>query len=553
VTTLASLAGQGYLPKELPTPFNSRDFGTVIGAGHLTGKDWRPLLSHNLARPGRIYRRVAVPHPLHFAQLATTVANSWIDLSKLIARSPLSLSKPTVDTSARRALVPANGYLDRVLTRAALAPGARYVVECDVSQFYPSIYTHSIEWAIDGKATAKRRLRARGIASPKPLGTLLDEQVRNGQDGQTIGIPIGPDTSLVLGELVMSAIDMSFLGGLTRQQRRSFRGMRYYDDYEFFTASASEASDLVASLQNTLAEFQLAINPYKFQVRELPVSLQEHWASTLRRIYVPHLATSERAALVVLFDEAFRLAPKYPFENVIAYALSQFIPSGFDERHVVHRDNWKLFEALILQTATVEVATLPRVTYLLNWYTERGYPVSQRAVTDTLKSVIQRHATLGHGSEVAWALWAAISHARAVERLNDDFATIIALHARQAGVLPSLQTGSWEPLMTRSSLATSRWLLVYEAYHHGWLPSVSGRDFIRSSPVVGWLRGRDVCFYDDTATIKAPVSLPRPAPRDVKAEITEVLKSLGLVGGYGAQAAEERATYTQEIHEHLDY
>lgn len=34
--------------------------------------------------------------------------------------------------------------------------GKRFVVKADISTFFPSIYTHSIPWALVGKAVAKQ-------------------------------------------------------------------------------------------------------------------------------------------------------------------------------------------------------------------------------------------------------------------------------------------------------------------------------------------------------------------------------------------------------------
>jgi hypothetical protein len=61
----------------------------------------------------------------------------------------------------------------------------------DISEFYHSIYTHSISWALHTKLFAKSNQKA------KVVGNLLDKATQNGQHGQTVGIPIGPDTSLV--------------------------------------------------------------------------------------------------------------------------------------------------------------------------------------------------------------------------------------------------------------------------------------------------------------------------------------------------------------------
>jgi hypothetical protein len=72
------------------------------------------------------------------------------------------------------------------------------VLQTDINLFYPSVYAHTMPWAIHGKATAKVN------RANKLLGNLLDSLVRCGQDQQTIGIPIGPDTSLLLAEILLN-------------------------------------------------------------------------------------------------------------------------------------------------------------------------------------------------------------------------------------------------------------------------------------------------------------------------------------------------------------
>lgn len=67
--------------------------------------------------------------------------------------------------------------------RLVVRARAPLIVRTDINQFYGSIYTHSIPWALHGKATAKAN------RSPALLGNALDECVRNAQDGQTIGVP----------------------------------------------------------------------------------------------------------------------------------------------------------------------------------------------------------------------------------------------------------------------------------------------------------------------------------------------------------------------------
>ena len=265
--TLDALLGKGYLPKELPTPFTSRSFAAsvaVAGPRSLAAvRTWNRLVVHNLARPGMTGRVLAIPSPASFYKLAVLVEANWLSLDAKIQASRLSLSKPTDDPSGRRALVPGEA-MKRIEARAEHRARARYLVEVDVSEFYRSVYTHTLDWAIRGKSVAKADPRAR-----TGLGPLLDKCTRDAQDGQTVGIPIGPDTSLVLGELILAQVDAELLSG---RRRPWLHGFRYYDDYELHTWSRPQADQALADLQRVLAAWQLAVNPYKIKILELPES-----------------------------------------------------------------------------------------------------------------------------------------------------------------------------------------------------------------------------------------------------------------------------------------
>jgi hypothetical protein len=95
------------------------------------------------------------------------------------------------------------------VARARSRTASRYLLATDLSQFYPSIYTHSIPWALHTKSVAKAKPNDYSL-----LGNVLDLAMRNGQDKQTIGIPIGPDTSLVIAEAILSSVDVQLKGAI---------------------------------------------------------------------------------------------------------------------------------------------------------------------------------------------------------------------------------------------------------------------------------------------------------------------------------------------------
>ena len=98
-----------------------------------------------------------------------------------------------------------------------------------MTSFFPTIYTHTIPWALHTKPVAKAN-KGKGKKSPQLLGNLLDIRCMSLQDGQTIGLPIGPDTSHILAELIRVAIDLELHSQLSSWPP----GFRYVDDFFLF-------------------------------------------------------------------------------------------------------------------------------------------------------------------------------------------------------------------------------------------------------------------------------------------------------------------------------
>ncbi|MEH1889101.1 MAG: RNA-directed DNA polymerase [Nostoc sp.] len=94
-------------------------------------------------------------------------------------------------------------------------------IRVDISKFYPSIYTHSVTWGFLGKEKAKNYFNQRDrldilIASGDIDAKLyeiaddIDNCIISCQERQSIGIPIGPDTSHIIAELIACRIEIFF-------------------------------------------------------------------------------------------------------------------------------------------------------------------------------------------------------------------------------------------------------------------------------------------------------------------------------------------------------
>jgi hypothetical protein len=175
---------------------------------------------HSVPRSGSLRRQLGLPNPVHYSTLCREIDDGWTEIAKHLSAASLAKSTPTFFTRGARAVLPAvPNQADLIPFRAAARAAGRFVLTTDVSRFYSSIYTHSVPWALHTRAAAKKAKHDYTL-----LGNRLDRWLRYMQDGQTMGIPIGPDASLVVAEIVLAALDAEL------QSRFNIVGLRYMDD-----------------------------------------------------------------------------------------------------------------------------------------------------------------------------------------------------------------------------------------------------------------------------------------------------------------------------------
>ncbi len=482
----------GFFPKEFPPPFRTQAF-----AEHLKRNAREPspaprkknLITksaiHNLARPGGQRRRLQIPNPFSYYKVCNLLEKNWSVIEKHFKLSPYSMSLPTTDPSGLRAAKPQLDGSELGVKRAKVRSSARFLLRTDISRFYSSIYTHSIPWALEGKAIAKKS-RKGGFANH------LDEALRDLQDGQTLGIPIGPDASLVIAEIIACAIDMQIAN-------RGLEGMRFMDDYEFGFTSRSAAEAGLVFLEETLADFELAVNQSKTSIEQLPVELDRGWNNEIKSYSLGDTGDVSAQELINYFNRVFELKTKYPADAVLAYAVARL-------RRITVSD-WELLQNIVCQCALSEPGAMESVVTLLQANSE--LPLTD-AIDKLISNTIDHHAPLSHGSEVAWALWASVwfkrsipeTVARKLEGNRDPVVAVLTLHAKELNLIDGdFSVASWATSMSANSLYGPQWLLAYEADIRSWLPS-GNKEYVSGDPNFSRLKSDNVSFYDPS--IEAP-------------------------------------------------
>ncbi|MGH1346668.1 MAG: RNA-directed DNA polymerase [Nannocystales bacterium] len=388
-----------------------------------------------------------------------------------------------------RAVVPANKQSLLLLARAQGRAGKRFALIADISQFYHSVYTHTLEWAVHTKTAVKNNRALPHRQRAVMWGRGLDDLHRGLQDQQSVGIPIGPDTSLVAAEVLLGRVDEEV------SRHLSAPGFRYVDDYELYFDTLAQAEHALSVLQAVLTEYNLVLNPRKTKIVELPQPLSPEWTRDLRLAGRHVHGRGQRHSLIDLFDAAHVARKQWPDAPVAKYAM------GIVGNVTCQSTNWEVLQALLMQAIAVEPGVIREVLKYLSMGVPAGRNVNRSMVARTLAGVISRHALLGHGSEVAWALWAHIqlglsldpASVAAAERMDDDVVLLVLLDAENRGLATTTNKGALAARMSAAALYSGNWLLAYEAARKGWLPHTH----LASDPDFSGLAAAGVEFYQN--------------------------------------------------------
>ncbi len=126
----------------------------------------------------------------------------------------------------------------------------------DIADCYPSIYTHTIPWALHGKTEAKTNW------DDSLLGNQIDSIIRSMQYGQTNGIPQGSIVMDLIAELILAYADYE-LAQILDKQSFKYKILRYRDDYRIFTKNKQDGEIIVRELSQILLSLNLKLNSQK--------------------------------------------------------------------------------------------------------------------------------------------------------------------------------------------------------------------------------------------------------------------------------------------------
>ncbi|WP_174800872.1 antiviral reverse transcriptase Drt4 [Martelella limonii] len=340
--------------------------------------------------PG-IPRSLSIPHPKAHVDLVEEIVKNWDGKISKRCQSPNSILNFEIQ-SDYRIIVHSYGSIyinnDAESTDPSVDFGSMYRVKTDITNFFKSIYTHSLSWALVGAEESKRN---RG--SDRWYNN-LDRAARISQRNETKGISIGPATSSILSELVLFPIDEHL-------RNKGYNFYRYIDDYTCFAKDRDQADSFLFELSRKLEDYSLHLNARKTDVREMPVPTSQRWVVEMNQV----LALADRHKDVkkdglsykdvrLIIEKAIILSDENPDGSVAKYAFSSILEMGFSEL-----DAEKYVEDSLLRYSFYYPSLVP----LIYRWIER-YSVKIEA-KDRILSILDRSFKSGHSDNVTWCIF----------------------------------------------------------------------------------------------------------------------------------------------------
>lgn len=567
--TLKDLIERGYLPKELPPAFDTIDLATDISTTLAT---WATIFDNNtnISSPtfilsqqigetsilsqqigetskqfkdrkkahrdnfiskyntskasvysiskGKLSRRfLQIPNPKHFSLLSEKLSSRWPELQAVFNLSSYSQSFPIPETSFEKRSVstfsPSVGEFRNSLLKTSIDKLIQ--VRVDISKFYPTIYTHSISWALLGKEKAKHYFKekdnldtliANGDADAElyKYAESVDIAIRACQERQSIGIPIGPDTSHIIAELIACRIDRILESRFTSL---GLKACRYYDDYYLYVSSKDEADKVLKGLQLILSEFQLEINESKVKINEFPFAFEDQFSISLHNF--DFKKTNQLNSIKHYFSLVWAFAEQNSKKTdwIFKYSLRIFEFSSI----IIQKNSWKVFEDLIIKTALIEPAVLDILTRIFITYRSYLDADSKIKLKKLVNVIIKEHCPLRHNFEMAWALWISKTFeieieeesANGIIETRDSISNLILLDLinNTSLVKGNPRISDIEADLKDDILMTESWLMAYEGIKKGWL-SPADPNLLDNNLFFKILKDKNVEFYKQNKQLK---------------------------------------------------
>lgn len=552
---MKALVAKGYFPRELPPAFTTEDFGHHVNdildewrtnkifieksAGNIPGKKKKKRSAFTykvsdaeievISKPKRGYERrnIHITHPIPQALLSYELAKNWRVVQKWLSRQTYSLDEIRVSDKFPRSIKGINFQTHRA-KKAYIEATSDWLVKTDISRFYPTVYTHSIAWAAYGKERVKGNLQLYSSS----LADRLDVLIRACNRNQTIGIPIGPETSRIIAEVISSRIDSDFHDKMPDVPKKSVD--RLQDDWFVGVNTLEEAETVLSAITVMYRSYSLEINGNKTSIDHIIASSKSSWISEIGA-FLSHRPGPIRAArLKELLLLSLRLQSDSPSEPVVNYVLSIIEGQRIDSGDI------EVLESFLLKASVISPISMNHICRIILNLQHHTGKVSRQRISKRFVTLAERNLEKGNLYEVIWLVYTLRGlkvslHSKKISELMDVTSSsalaLILLDMKNKGLCHSnLPIDQWESQCTKERVKSDWiWLLAYEGIRHGWLSNSTN---VMADPFFQSMATRNVVFYDPKRNVQKSTSIVQMRNHSRRRERGEMQRIIRYLRGF---------------------
>lgn len=504
-----ALIRTAYLPSELPPLVTTKSFASFCRSQYVwlssqttqLGKIAGEVETFSAPRTNGARRQLSVVNPICQLRLSLAITQYRNEISSTIKRSTLSLYSTQEDLANDRAFSGLD-FESRYSLQAKIASEYPYFLRADISRFFYTIYTHSIPWAIHGKEQVKTQFFKSGAAAKKKImadwTNAIDSGVQACQSRETFGLPVGPDTSRIIAELILSGVeqDPDFASMITG--RPSYR---LVDDYIIGFKKHEDAQAAERALRRALWRYNLQLNETKTGVFSTSLLVRERWRLELGAMSISCANEQSQAIdLHRMVDQAYHLCRESENSAPASWVIHTI------SRTPILPGNWPIALDAVLRMARDFPAAMNRAcVFLINNQPALQSAALLKRISLWTKQSLQNHAARENDYETGWLLLTSAAYGFKVtqEEIGNPsqipspiiFTIIGLLNEKKLTTIP-LSTWKWRQIFPAEGIYGRNWLPLYEAVRRKWTTDKTIASLVNSDQFFQKMLQDQVTFLD---------------------------------------------------------
>lgn len=292
MTKVRELLDYGYFSEHLPRTFTTKDLlqnlnDIISSVGYNKIPVTTPTV-FSLYKDGVNRREISVPNIYSFLACAKFVDDEWQFLIQYT--NSKSSHSPILDIDSYDQAINSPALIDKsnksskfkvsLEDNIDISMGYLFKLTIDINNFYNSIYTHIITWAVCGKEEAKKVLYKQPVdintTNDYDKADRFDRLIRGMKGNETNGIITGPFTSRIFSEIILCKLDQEL-------RAKEYVFYRYVDDFSIYFRNRHEAESAIMDIQQILSKYNLHVNFSKVKIEEFPFNIMRDIKDEFKR------------------------------------------------------------------------------------------------------------------------------------------------------------------------------------------------------------------------------------------------------------------------------